>query len=85
MRPPAIERMGFYPTSNQVAELLVTWFKPADTGRLLDPCCSEGLAAKTLAKALNCTSLGVELSVPRNLHKSSYQTCYSVPASTSAA
>lgn len=65
MRPPAVEKLGFYPTSNKVAELLVTWFKPAESGRLLDPCCGEGLAANILAKALNCTSLGVELSPTR--------------------
>ena len=31
MRPPAIEKMGFYETSIKVAQLLKTYFKPAET------------------------------------------------------
>ncbi len=65
MRPPAIEKMGWYPTTIQVAELLKTYFKPADSGRLLDPCAGEGTAASLLAKALNCQSWGAELSPAR--------------------
>lgn len=65
MRPPAIERMGYYPTATQVVDLLKTYFQPAEDGRLLDPCAGEGLAARSLAKALNCTSWGVELSPTR--------------------
>ncbi len=65
MRPPAIEKMGFYETSTQVAELLTTYFKPAESGRLLDPCAGEGTAASILAKALNCQSWGAELSPSR--------------------
>lgn len=65
MRPPAIERMGYYPTANDVAELLKTYFKPADSGRLLDPCAGEGTAASILANALNCQSWGAELSPAR--------------------
>ena len=56
MRPPALEKAGYYPTANHVAELLKTYFKPADSGRLLDPCAGEGSAASILAKALNCQS-----------------------------
>ena len=66
MRPPAIERMGYYPTATQVVDLLTTYFQPAEDGRLLDPCAGEGLAARSLAKALNCTSWGVELSPTRS-------------------
>lgn len=65
MRPPAIEKMGFYETSIRVAELLTTYFKPAETGRLLDPCAGEGTASSILAKALNCQSWGAELSPAR--------------------
>lgn len=65
MRPPAIEKMGFYETSIRVAELLTTFFKPAETGRLLDPCAGGGTASSTLAKALNCQSWGAELSPVR--------------------
>jgi uncharacterized methyltransferase DUF6094/helicase-like protein len=65
MRPPAIEKCGFFPTSETTAELLKTYFKPADSGRLLDPCAGDGTAASILAKALNCQSWGAELSPSR--------------------
>ncbi|MCL4273176.1 MAG: hypothetical protein KJZ77_04835 [Anaerolineales bacterium] len=65
MRPPAIEKCGFYKTSQTVAQLLTKYFKPADSGRLLDPCAGEGTAASILAKALNCQSWGAELSPAR--------------------
>ncbi len=65
MRPPAIEKMGWYPTSTLVAELLKTYFKSAESGRLLDPCAGEGTAAAILASALNCQSWGAELSPSR--------------------
>ncbi len=48
-----------------VVELLKTYFKPAESGRLLDPCAGEGTAASILAKALNCQSWGAELSPAR--------------------
>ena len=65
MRPPALEKMGYYQTSLTVAQLLKTYFKPADSGRLLDPCAGEGTAASILANALNCQSWGAELSPAR--------------------
>lgn len=65
MRPPALEKMGYYQTSITVAQLLKTYFKPTDSGRLLDPCAGEGTAAAILAKALNCQSWGAELSPAR--------------------
>lgn len=65
MRPPALEKLGYYATANPVAEMLKTYFMPAPTGRLLDPCAGEGTAASILAKALNCQSWGVELSPVR--------------------
>ncbi|HPO87254.1 MAG TPA: DUF6094 domain-containing protein [Candidatus Hydrogenedentes bacterium] len=65
MRPPAIEKLGWYPTSTLVADLLKTYFKPAESGRLLDPCAGEGIAAAILAIALNCQSWGAELSPVR--------------------
>jgi superfamily II DNA or RNA helicase len=57
--------MGFYETSILVAQLLKTYFQPAESGRLLDPCAGEGTAASILAKALNCQSWGAELSPVR--------------------
>jgi superfamily II DNA or RNA helicase len=65
MRPPALEKMGYYQTSITVAQLLKKYFKPAESGRLLDPCAGEGTAASILAKALNCQSWGAELSPAR--------------------
>jgi len=85
MRPPALEKLGYYPTANHVAELLKTYFKPADSGRLLDPCAGEGTAASILAKALNCQSWGAELSPVRaalaaknmdRLFNTPWQSCY---------
>ena len=66
MRPPAVEKMGYYPTSIQVIDALKTWIAPANDGRLLDPCCGEGSAAGVMARAMSCTSWGVELSPARS-------------------
>ena len=66
MRPPAIERMGYYPTDEPVVEIICTYLKPSvEKGRLFDPCAGEGKAASTLGKALNCETWGVELSPDR--------------------
>ncbi len=66
MRPPAIERMGYYPTDDPVVEIIRTYMKPpVEKGRLLDPCCGEGRAAVALGQALNCETWGVELSPER--------------------
>ncbi|GJQ40486.1 MAG: hypothetical protein JETCAE02_28980 [Anaerolineaceae bacterium] len=65
MRPPALEKLGYYPTATNVAELLKTFFRPVESGRLLDPCAGEGIAAAILATALNCQSWGAELSPVR--------------------
>ncbi|GAP21878.1 DUF6094 domain-containing protein [Leptolinea tardivitalis] len=66
MRPPAIERMGYYPTDDPVVEIIRTYLKPSvEKGRLFDPCAGEGKAASTLGKGLNCETWGVELSPDR--------------------
>ena len=66
MRPPAIERMGYYPTDEAVVEIIRTYLIPsAEKGRLFDPCAGEGKAAASLGKALNCETWGVELSPER--------------------
>ena len=66
MRPPAIERMGYYPTDEPVVEIIRTYLKPsAEKGRLFDPCAGEGKAAAILGNALNCETWGVELSPDR--------------------
>jgi hypothetical protein len=46
-------------------DLLKTYFRPTESGRLLDPCAGEGIAAAILANALNCQSWGAELSPVR--------------------
>jgi len=90
MRPPALEKCGFYPTSNPVADLLKTYFAPADSGRLLDPCAGEGIAAAILASALNCASWGAELSPARaalaaermdRVFNAPWQSCHLTPES----
>lgn len=66
MRPPAIERMGYYPTDEPVVEIIHTYLKPpSERGRLFDPCAGEGKAASSLGNALNCETWGVELSPER--------------------
>ena len=66
MRPPAIERMGYYPTDEPVVEIIRTYLTlPVEKGRLFDPCAGEGKAAATLGKALNCETWGAELSPER--------------------
>jgi len=66
MRPPAIEKMGFYPTHDKISEVIMTYIKPSEEkGRLLDPCCGEGIAASKLGHHLNCETWGSELSFKR--------------------
>ena len=66
MRPPAIERMGYYPTDDPIVEIICSYLKPpAEKGRLFDPCAGEGKAAFALGIALNCETWGVELSPER--------------------
>ena len=66
MRPPAIEKMGYYPTDEPVIEVIQSYIAPAETrARLFDPCAGEGRAASQLGQALNCETWGVELSPER--------------------
>ena len=67
MRPPAIEKMGYYPTDEPVLDILKTYIHPSEEGRgrLLDPCTGEGIAASALGQALNCETWGAELSPVR--------------------
>jgi hypothetical protein len=66
MRSSAVEKLGFYLISIRVIEALKTWFAPVNDGRLLrPPSAGEGSAEGLLAKVLNCTSWGVELSPAR--------------------
>ena len=66
MRPPAIEKMGYYPTDEPVIEAIQSYIVPAASrARLFDPCAGEGRATSRLGKALNCETWGVELSPER--------------------
>lgn len=66
MRPPAIEKMGYYPTDQPVIEVIQSYIAPAEAkARLFDPCAGEGRAASQLGQALNCETWGVELSPER--------------------
>ncbi len=86
MRPPAIEKMGYYPTPDIVLDLLKTYIAPAETpSRLLDPCAGEGKAANILGQALNCETWGAELSPDRaekagkvmgRLYNAAWQACH---------
>lgn len=67
MRPPAIEKMGYYPTDEPVIEAIQSYIAPAASrARLFDPCAGEGRAASLLGIALNCETWGVELSPERS-------------------
>ena len=67
MRLAGIEKGGYYPTPQIVAERIATYFHPHahGRGRLLDPCAGEGLAAASLGGALQCETWGAELSPGR--------------------
>jgi hypothetical protein len=66
MRPPAIEKMGYYPTDEPVLESIQSYITlAANRARLFDPCAGEGRAASLLGKELNCETWGVELSPER--------------------
>ncbi|HML39400.1 MAG TPA: DUF6094 domain-containing protein [Bellilinea sp.] len=66
MRPPAIEKMGYYPIDEPVIEVIQSYITPAEVkARLFDPCAGEGRAASQLGQALNCETWGVELSPER--------------------
>ncbi len=85
MRPPAIEKMGYYPTDEPVIEIIKTYIRPPEErGRLFDPCAGEGKAAAGLGSVLNCETWGVELSYTRaakaaqvmdKVHQAPWQAC----------
>jgi superfamily II DNA or RNA helicase len=86
MRPPAVEKMGYYPTHDNVAQIIQSYIAPAqEKARLLDPCCGEGKAAAILGQALNCETWGAELSYARaemaakvmdKVHKAPWEACW---------
>ena len=70
MRPPAIEKMGYYPTDLPVVESISSALQMPTTEniRVLDPCAGEGTAVNHLAQLLGinrCETWGAELSYIR--------------------
>jgi hypothetical protein len=86
MRPPAIEKMGYYPTDDPILEIISTYLKsPLERGRLLDPCAGEGKAAAALGYQFNCETWGAELSPDRaemavkvmdRVYQAPWQSCF---------
>jgi len=64
MKLAGIEKGGFYPYPNHMAEATASWFfpPPAGTrGRILNPCAGEGEIASLLGRPLDCETWGCEL------------------------
>ncbi len=59
------EKGGFYPLPETVTEIIATHIKGPYGGRILDPCCGEGVALVTLARELGLEPYGVELNINR--------------------
>lgn len=68
-------KAGFYPTPDRVTELVTRFVVPAPSdsarGRLLDPCCGEGIAAQTVARAWGLEAYGIEIDATRAFAASS--------------
>ncbi|MDL1894881.1 hypothetical protein FBQ82_01275 [Anaerolineae bacterium CFX7] len=66
-RLASIAKAGYYPTPDRVTEWVTRYVHPSNGagGKLLDPCCGEGIAAATMAAACELESYGVELDLER--------------------
>ncbi len=66
-RLASIAKAGYYPTPERVTEWVTRYVRPCNVagGKLLDPCCGEGIAAATMAAACGLESYGVELDLER--------------------
>ena len=70
-------KAGFFPTPDRVTDLVTRFVIPAPIaqaataatprGRLLDPCCGEGVAAQSVAHAWQLDAYGIELDADRAL------------------
>lgn len=60
-------KAGFYPTPPRVTEWIAQCVAPLTNGagRLLDPCCGQGIAAQSCARAWNLDAYGIELDAQR--------------------
>jgi len=64
-------KAGFYPTPERVTEWIARCVVPPTTsGKILDPCCGEGIAVHYLANAWNLESYGIEIDAERALEAS---------------
>ena len=65
-------KAGFFPTPERVTEFVTRFVIPSSQrGRLLDPCCGEGIAAQCVAQAWNLEAYGIEIDAERALEASS--------------
>jgi hypothetical protein len=65
-------KAGFFPTPERVTEWIARSVIPSATnGKILDPCCGEGIAVHYLANAWHLESYGIELDAERALEASS--------------
>ncbi len=60
-----LTKMGYYPTKEEDAKLIATWFTGSNY-LMLDPCCGEGKALHTIMEARNndrdgASSFGIEI------------------------
>ena len=66
MRLEGRVKMGYYATPLSVVDRIRTYLHfPDENVNILDPCCGEGLALKTLAYSSNATTYGIELDAHR--------------------
>ena len=64
-------KAGFYPTPERVTEWIAQYVAPAVSGgKLLDPCCGEGIAAQFVSSAWNLEAYGIEIDAERALEAS---------------
>ncbi len=64
-------KAGFFPTPGRVTEWIAHCVLPTSSGgRLLDPCCGEGIAAQTVSQAWHLEGYGIEIDAERVLEAS---------------
>ncbi len=64
-------KAGFFPTPELVTERIARCVLPTSSGgRLLDPCCGEGIAAQTVSQAWHLEGYGIEIDAERALEAS---------------
>jgi hypothetical protein len=67
-RPASTAKAGFFPTPERVTEMITRFVIPSpQKGRLLDPCCGEGIAPQCVAQAWNLEAYGFEIDANRGL------------------